>query len=449
MLVLNAAETVQKNKSYTLASWNAQGVWNPIPIERGEGVYIYDADGKRYLDWSSQLVNVNIGHSHPHVVRAIQEQAAKLCYVEPSFATGPRGRLGELLAEVTPGHLSKAFFTNGGTDAVENAMKIARLYTGKEKIFTRYKSYHGATFAAMSAGGDPRRLANEPGVPWIVRMPDPYAYRNPVYAGRTQEEGDAILADMIEDMVIMEGPEYCAAIMVEGYSGSSGVMQPTVVFFRRIREICDRYNMLLIVDEVMSGFGRTGEWFGIDHYPEVNVDIMAMAKGITCGYVPLGATMVSEAIARHFDTHVLHTGLTYSAHALACAAGVATIEVYREENLVERAREMGKVLRRGLTDLAEKHPVIGDIRGAGLHHVIELVSDRETRAPLSPFNKPMSDPMKKAAASLKAQGLSTLVRWNMIFNTPPLIVTEAQIEEGLAILDKTLTVLDEAYTGKA
>lgn len=445
--MVTAAEVVQKNKDYTLASWLAQGTWNPIPMERAEGVYVYDANGKRYIDWSSQLVNVNLGHSHPHVVKAIQEQAAQLCYVEPSSATGPRGRLGELLAEVTPGSLSKAFFTNGGTDAVENAMKIARLYTGRQKILTRYKSYHGATFAAMTAGGDPRRLANEPGVPWIVRLPDPYAYRNPVYHGRTQEEGDLILADMIEDIVLMEGPENCAAIMLEGYSGSSGIMQPTAAFWTRIREICDRYGMLLIVDEVMSGFGRTGEWFGIDHYPNVKADIMALAKGITSGYVPLGAAVVSEEIARFFDDHALHAGLTYSAHALACAAGVATIEVYRGENLIERSRELGKVLRRGLMDLAEKHPVIGDVRGVGLHHVVELVRNRETREPISPFNKPMSDPMKAAVKTLKDNGMTTLARWNMIFCCPPLIITEAQIQEGLDILDQALTVLDPHYEG--
>lgn len=443
--MLAAAETIRLNKEHTLASWMAQGTWNPIPIVRGEGVYIYDANGKRYLDWSSQLVNVNIGHSHPHVVKAIQEQAANLCYVEPGFATEPRGRLGELLAEVTPGSLSKAFFTNGGTDAIENAMKIARLFTGRQKIYTRYKSYHGATFGAMTAGGDPRRLANEPGVPWIVRLPDPYAYRNPVYRGKTQEEGDAILADMIEDIIISEGPENSAAILIEGYSGSSGVMQPSAVFYTRLRQICDKFGMLLISDEVMSGFGRTGEWFGIDHYPDAQPDIIALAKGITCGYVPLGATVVSEEIGAFFDKNVLHTGLTYSAHALACAAGVATIEVYRSENLIDRAREMGKVLRRGLMDLAEKHPIIGDVRGAGLHHVIELVKNRDTREPLSPFNKAFSDPMKQAAAALKQNGLSTLVRWNMIFNTPPLVVTEAQLQEGLTILDDVLTGLDQYY----
>ena len=445
--MLTAAETIQKNKEHTLTSWIAQGTWNPIPVERAEGVYIYDVNGKRYLDWSSQLVNVNIGHSHPHVVKAIQEQAAKLCYVDPSFATEPRGRLGELLAEVTPGNLNRAFFTNGGTDAVENAMKMARMYTGRQKILTRYKSYHGATFGAMSAGGDPRRLANEPGVPWIVRLPDPYAYRNPIYKGRTQEEGDLIIAEMIDDIVQMEGPESCAAILIEGYSGSSGIMQPSAVFYTRLRQICDRYGMLLIVDEVMSGFGRTGEWFGIDHYPDVKADIMALAKGITSGYVPLGAAVVSDEIGKYFDDHVLHGGLTYSSHALACAAGAATIEVYRNENLVDRSRELGKVLRRGLTDLAEKHPVIGDIRGVGLHHVIELVKNRETREPMSPFNKPLADPMKQTAKTLKENGLTTLVRWNMIFNTPPLIITEEQINEGLQILDDVLTTLDQYYEG--
>ncbi|MDX1993735.1 MAG: aminotransferase class III-fold pyridoxal phosphate-dependent enzyme [bacterium] len=446
--MLTAAEIVELSKEHTLVSWMAQGTWMPTPAERGEGVYVYDANGKRYLDWSSQLVNVNIGHSHPHVVKAIQEQAARLTYVEPSQTTEVRARLGDMLAEVAPNNMTKVLFCNGGTDAVENAMKIARLYTGRQKILTRYRSYHGGTFAAASAGGDPRRHANEPGVPWIVRMPDPYAYRSPVYRGRTQEEGDLILADMIEEIVILEGPEYCAAILLEGYSGSSGVMQPSAVFWTRIRQICDQYGLLLIVDEVMSGFGRTGEWFGVDHYKDAKPDIMAMAKGLTSGYVPMGATMVTQPIAEYFDDHTLWAGLTYSAHTLACAAGVATMQVYHNENLIERSRELGKVLRRGLMDLAEKHPCIGDIRGAGLHHVIELVKDRDTREPMSPFNKPLSDAMKEAAGTLKQTGLTTLVRWNMIFNTPPLIISEEQIHEGLEILDKALTKLDAHYTGK-
>jgi taurine---2-oxoglutarate transaminase len=440
-------DIAQKNKDYTLVSWGAQGPWKPIPIVRGEGVYIWDAEGKRYLDWASQLVNVNIGHSHPHVIKAIQDQAAQLCYVNPSFATEPRGRLGELLAEVTPGSLSKTFFTNGGADAIENAMKIARLYTGRQKILTRYKSYHGGTFAAATAGGDPRRLGNEPGVPWIVRLPDPYSYRNPAYRGRTQEEGDLILADMIDDIVQMEGPKECAAIMIEGYSGSSGIMQPSPAFYTRIREICDKYGMLLIVDEVMSGFGRTGEWFGIDHYPDVKTDIMVIAKGVTCGYVPLGGAIVTDEIGAFFDDHVLQAGLTYSAHTLACAAGVATIEVYREENLIERSREMGKVLRRGLMDLAERHPVIGEVRGAGLHQVVELVKNRDTREPMSEFNKPFSEPMAKATKSLRDDGINAFARWNMIFSTPPLTITEAQLQDGLTALDHALELVDPYYEG--
>jgi taurine--2-oxoglutarate transaminase len=444
---MTTAAIVQQNRDYTLTSWSAQGAWNPIVFDHAEGVYVWDDEGKRYLDWSSQLVNVNIGHSHPHVVRAIQEQAAKLTYVQPSHATAVRGRLGEMIAEVTPGNLTKTFFTLGGADAVESAMRIARLYTGKDKILTRYKSYHGGSFATASAGGDPRRQGVEPGVPWIVRLPDPYAYRSPIYRGRTQEEGDLIVAEMIEEIVLQEGPKYCAAIMLEGYSGSSGVMQPSAVFWNRIEEIVRKYDMVLIVDEVMSGWGRTGEWFGVDHYPQVKPDILATAKGLTAGYVPLGACVVSDAIAAHFDDHVLQAGLTYSAHPLACAAAIATIEVYRQENLIERAREMGKVLRRGLVDLAEKHPVIGDVRGAGLHYALELVKDRDTREPLSPFNAPFTPAMQAVNKTFRQEGLTTLVRWNYIFNTPPLTITEEQIQEGLAILDKALDAADSFYEG--
>ncbi len=445
--MVTTAEIISKNKEYTLASWTAQNAWNPITMDRAEGVYFWDTEGKRYLDWSSQLINVNVGHGHPHVIKAIQEHVAKISYAYPSIATEARGRLGELLAEVTPGNISKAFFTNGGTDAIENAMKMARLFTGRQKILTRWRSYHGATFGAATAGGDPRRHGHGPGIPDIVRLPDPYAYRSPVYNGRTQEEGDAIMADMIEEIVQMEGPQYCAAILIEGYSGTSGIIQPSAAYWNRLREICDKYGMLLISDEVMSGFGRTGEWFGVDHYPDAQPDIMALAKGITSGYVPLGAAVVSEEIAAYFDDHVLSSGLTYSSHPLAMAAGVANIEVYRNENLIENAREMGKALRRGLLDLAEKHPIIGDIRGAGLHQVIELVKNRETREPLTPFLGAASEPMQIAAKTLREEGMSTFVRWSMIFNCPPLVINEAQLQEGLQIVDHALTKLDGYYEG--
>ena len=443
----NKAEIVERNKASTLASWTAQGAWNPLTMQRAEGVYFWDHDGKRILDWSSQLINVNIGHGNPKVIKAIQDQAASLTYAYPGIATEPRARLAEMLRDIAPGELSKTFFTLGGADAIENAMKIARLYTGRQKVLARYRSYHGATFGAMSAGGDPRRLANEPGVPWIVHIHDPYAYRSPIYRGRSAEEGDAALADLIEETVHFEGPENVAAILLEGYSGTSGILQGGDVFWQRIQQICDQYGILLIADEVMSGFGRTGEWFGVDHYPFLKPDLMVMAKGLTSGYVPLGAVMVTDQVASHFEDHTLWAGLTYSAHALACAAGIANIEVYQEENLIERSRQMGKVLRSGLLELAEDHPSVGDVRGTGLHQVIELVKDRESREPLSGFNQPLSEAMSAVAASLRSQGLSTFVRWNWIFNCPPLTISEAQIREGLDMIGNALKEADRFYEG--
>jgi taurine---2-oxoglutarate transaminase len=431
-------ELAQRNKEYTLTSWSAQKSWDPITMARAQGVYFWDADGKRYLDWSSQLVNVNVGHGHPHVIKAIQEQAAAVCYAYPGIATEPRARLGELLREVTPAGLTKSFFTLGGGDGIENALKMARLVTGRQKVLGRYRAFHGGTFGAMMAGGDPRRLPNEPGVPWVVHIHDPYPYRSPLYRGRTVEEGDQALVDQIEETILFEGAENVAALLLEGYSGTSGIIQGGDVFWRGIQALCDRYSILLIVDEVMSGFGRTGEWFGVDHYPFVKPDLMVLAKGLTSGYVPLGAVMVSDKIAAYFEDHVLWGGLTYSAHALACAAAIANIEVYREEKLIENSRAMGKRLRAGLLDLAEKHACVGDIRGAGLHQVVELVRDRETREPLSGFNQPMSQEMQTIAASLRQNGMMTFVRWNLIFCAPPLVINETQVAEGVAILDQAL-----------
>ncbi len=439
---LSHDEIVRRNKEFTLASWTAQDAWNPISMARAEGVYFWDGDGKRYLDWSSQLMNVNVGHGHPHVIKAIQDQVSRMDHAYPGIATEVRAKLGEMLREVAPGDLTKSFFTIGGADAIENAMKIARMFTGRQKVITRYRSYHGATFGAMTAGGDPRRLANEPGVPWIVRVHGPYAYRSPIYRGRSADEGDEIVADLIEETLLFEGPENVAAILLEGYNGSSGIVQGGDAFWRRIQEICDQHEVLLIVDEVMSGFGRTGEWFGVNHYPYLKPDIMAMAKGLTSGYVPMGATMVTDEIATHFAGNTLWAGLTYSAHPLGCAAAIANLEVYHKEKLIERSREMGKVLRSGLMDLAEQHPSVGEIRGTGLHQVIELVKDRQTREPMSGWNKPASEPMRKVAGILREEGMSTFVKWDWIFCTPPLIINEAQIQEGLAMLDKALAAAD-------
>lgn len=437
------ANLAARNKEATLASWTTQDAWNPLTMDRAEGVYFWDADGKRYLDWSAQLINVNVGHGHPHVVKAIQEQAAKICYAYPGIATEPRARLGEMLREVTPHDLSKSFFTCSGAEAVENAMKIARLYTGRQKVLTRYRSYHGGTFGAMTAGGDPRRLANEPGVPWIVRMPDPYPYRSPIYRGLSVEEGERAVADIVEETILFEGPENVAAILLEGYNGSSGIIQGGETYWRRIQEICDKYSILLIIDEVMSGFGRTGEWFGINHYPFVKPDIMAVAKGLTSGYVPLGAAIVTDEIASYFDDHVLWGGLTYSSHTLGCATGIANIEVYQNDNLIDNSRQMGKKLRAGLNDLAEQHQSVGEIRGVGLHHVIELVKNRDTREPISGWNQPASEPMRKVAGKLRELGMSTFVKWDWIFCTPPLVINEEQIQEGLSMIDEALSIVDD------
>jgi taurine--2-oxoglutarate transaminase len=441
------AELVERNKAFTLATWIAQDSWNPISMDRADGVYFWDADGKRYIDWSSQLLNVNIGHGHPYVLNAIQEQAVRACYAYPGVATEPRARLGEMLEEITPEGLTKSFFTVGGADAVENAMKIARLYTGKQKVVTRYRSYHGATFGAMTAGGDPRRLANEPGVPWIVRVHGPYAYRSPLYQGRTPDEGDQVAVDLIEQTIQYEGPENVAAMMFEGYSGTSGIVQGGDVFWKGVQRIRDQYGVLLIVDEVLSGFGRSGKWFGIDHYPFVKPDMLAMAKGLTSGYVPLGAVTISEDIAAHFDTNTLWAGLTYSSHALGCATASANIEVYRNENLIEHSQQMGKFLRAGLVDLAENHESIGEVRGTGLLQVIELVKNRDTREPISGWNRPASEPMLKVAAKLRELGMSTFVKWDWIFCTPPLVITEEQIAEGLDIIAEALTIADQHYEG--
>jgi taurine--2-oxoglutarate transaminase len=293
----------------------------------------------------------------------------------------------------------------------------------------------------MATGG-PRRLANEPGVPWVIHFHGPYSYRSPIYRNLTEEQGDAVIADLLEETVHFEGPGNIAAIMLEGYSGSSGIVQGGEVFWKRVQEICDTHNILLIIDEVMSGFGRTGKWFGIDHYPTVRPDLMTLAKGLTSGYVPLGAVVVKDEIAEFFEENTLWCGLTYSAHALGCAAGIANIEVYKQEKLIERAEAMGKVLSNGLRELADKHPCVGEIRGTGLHQVIELVKNRESREPMSGFNQPLSEPMQKVASALRMNGISTLVRWNWVFNTPPLVINEEQIEEGLEIIDKALGEAD-------
>ena len=426
---LSSKQIVDMNKEYTFFSWSVQGQIDPIPVVRAEGVYFWDADGKRYLDFASQLVNTNVGHQHPKVVKAIQDQAAKLTFVAPGMASEPRGLLGKKLSEITPGDLNKTFFTLGGAEANENAIKIARFYTGRNKILARYRSYHGATHGAIALTGDYRRAPVEPAMPGVVHFLDPYCYRCPF--GWTIETCHRECISHVEEVIQHEGPDQIAAIILEGVTGTNGLIIPPDEYWPRMREICDKYGILLISDEVMSGWGRTGEWFAVDHW-DVVPDIITTAKGITSGYVPLGAVIVREKIARFFDDKYLFAGLTYSGHALACAAGLATIEAYEEDQIFENARTVGKYLGKRLEDLKTKHICIGDVRYIGMFSGIEFVKNRQTKEPMD------LTPIKNFLVS---NGVYVFNFKNVLFIVPPLVITEKQLEEGLTLLDEGLTEL--------
>src|SRR5579859_1363255 len=433
---------IDLNKEYTFFSWDVQGAVNPIHAVRADGIYFWDANGKRYIDFNSQLMNVNIGHGNRKVIETIKKQAETLTYMYPGIATDTRGKLGEKLAEITPGNLKKTFFSLSGTEANEAALKMARQYSGRQKILARFRSFHGQGFGAQQAGGDPRRVPNEPGVPWVIHFHDPYRYR--CLFCRDLDACNLMCADHVEQVIQFEGPDTIAAIMLEGYSGSSGIIAPPdPEYWTRVRQLCDKYGILLIVDEVMSGFGRTGKWFGVDNYPDARPDIMTMAKGLTSGYVPLAATIVTDEIARYYDKNPLWVGGTYSSHTLACATALAVIDVYEEEGLIDNSAKKGSVLESGLKDLQAEHPSVGDVRGIGLFHVLELVKNRDTRAPMSEFNKPLSDPMKQLSAHLRSKGLFAFVRWNMLFTVPPLIINEQQIQESLSIINEALSLTDK------
>jgi taurine--2-oxoglutarate transaminase len=427
------------NKEFTFFSWSVQGQINPIPVERAEGIYFWDTDGKRYIDFSSQLMNTNIGHQHPRVVKAIQEQAAKLCFVHPGNATDVRGLLGRKLAEVTPGNLKKTFFTLGGAEANENAIKIARFYTGRHKILARYRSYHGATHGSIALTGDYRRLAVEPAMPGAVHFLDPFCYRCPF--GQKKETCKRECISHLEEIIGHEGPDKIAAVIMEGVVGSNGIIVPPDDYWPRVRQICDKYGILLISDEVMSGWGRTGKWFAVDHW-SVTPDIITTAKGITSGYVPLGAAIVSEPIAKFFDDKYLYAGLTYSGHALACAAAIATIAVYEEDHLMENAITVGRHLGEALEGLKVRHQSVGDVRYIGLFSAIELVANRETKEVLAP------SVMAEVGKVLRQNGLFTFIMANnmgsIVFVVPPLCITREQVDEGLAIVETALGVADKA-----
>lgn len=436
---------LQNNLQHTIFSWSKQSGLNPLNIKSAKGIYLHERSGKRILDFSSQLMNVNIGHGHPRVAEAVARQMAEVSFVHPGMITEARGELGKKLAEVMPGTLERTFFTVGGADAIENAIKFARLYTGRAKIISLYQSYHGATYGALSAGGDPRGLPHDhQGVPNIIHVENPYFYRCPWNSATPEECTKNAVANM-ERVIKFEGPQYIAAILMEGESGSSGCIKYPPGYWQGVKEIADRYNILLISDEVMSGFGRTGKWFGIEHHG-VEPDIMCMAKGLTSGYIPMGGMSVREELIQHFDNKPLPLGLTYSAHAVACAAALEVLQIYEDENLVENAAEMGLYMEQQVAKLAEKHPSIGDFRNTGLLGCIELVKNRKTKEPMAPWNAGPQEMeiMNKVNAKLLELGLFTFVRWNYIFTAPPLCITREQIDEGLEIISRAIAIADEA-----
>jgi len=436
-------QIINDSMKYTLTSWSKQRGAKPMVIEKGEGVYIYDADGKRYIDFSSQLIAVNIGHGHPKVAEAVARQMSEVSYVYPGMTTSVRAELGKKLAEISPGSLNRTFFTLGGAEAVENAIKLARIYTGRHKIVSLYQSYHGATYASSTVGGDPRKFPiDAQQAPNFVHAENPYFYRCP-WNSNTQEECAVNAAAHLERVIQYEGPNSVAAIMMEGESGSSGCIKYPAGYWKKVKAIADKYGILTIDDEVMSGFGRTGKWFGIDHHG-VEPDIMCMAKGITSAYLPLGGMMVSEEIAKTFDDKPLMLGLTYSAHPVSLAAANAVIDIYKEENLIENAEAVGKYMDEKMNEMITKHPSIGDWRNTGLLGCIELVKNRKTKEPMVRWNAPPTEMevMNKVFAKINELGMYTFGRWNLIFIAPPLCVTKEQVDEGLEIISEALKIAD-------
>jgi len=433
---MSGDEIVRLCRRHTMYEWSAQSKVDPIPVARAEGVYFWTPEGKRFLDFNSQLMCTNIGHSHPKVVRAIQEQAATLAYANPFMATEPRARLGVKLTEITPGDIDTFFFTNGGADANENAIRIARVVTGRHKILARYRSYHGGTAGAIALTGDPRRWAAEPGLPGIVRAPDFHKWARP-----EPEPLDVCLREL-EDVIRFEGGQNIAAFVMEPVVGTNGILIPPDGYMQGVREMCDRHGILLIADEVMSGFGRTGRWFAVDHW-NVVPDILTMAKGITSAYVQLGAVGMRPHVAKVFTDRAFPGGLTYNSHPLACATALATLAVYEEEDLIARAARMGEILRTRLQALQRRHPSVGATRSIGLFGLVELVRNRRTYEPMAPYGG-TSDEMVAIGRFFREHGLYTFVRFNTFFTNPPLVISEEQLDEGLAIIDQALDITDKA-----
>lgn len=432
------------NLKHTLFAWSKQAGLNPLNIVKTKGVYLYEASGKKIIDFSSQLMNVNIGHGDTRVNEAIIRQMDEVGYVVPAASTEVRGRLGKRVAEIAPEGMNKTFFTLGGADAIENGIKIARVVTGRHKIISLYRSYHGSTHGAFSAGGDPRKHAVDANqVPNFIHVENPYFYRCPWHSTTPEECAERAAAHM-EQVIQYENPESVAAILMEGESGSSGCIKYPPGYWKKVKAIADKYGILTISDEVMSGFGRTGKWFGVDNHG-VAPDIICMAKGLTSGYLPLGGVIVSDKIAKHFDDKAMPLGLTYSAHPLSCAAALAVIDIYESDDLFANTIKMGKYIEEQIEKMKDKHPSIGDFRNTGLLGCIELVKNRKTKEPVTPWNaKPdKMEVTNKIGAKLKELGMFTFVRWNYIFVAPPLIINKDEVDEGLDILSKAISIADE------
>jgi len=445
MIDITESEILPLSLEHTFFTWSAQGSVKPIPVKNAKGVYFWDISGKRYLDFNSMTMCVNIGHGNERVINAIIEQARTLPYAGPPMATKPRAALGRTLASITPDPLSKYLFTLGGADANENAIKLARAYTGKSKILARYRSYHGATAGAMAATGDPRRIAWEPFLmPGVVHFLDPYRYRSTFHRTNPTIPEDEFCLDYLnhlEEMIQYEGPGSIAAILIEPVTGTNGIIVPPKGYLEGVRSLCDQYDILLIADEVMSGFGRTGEWFAVNHW-NVVPDLMTMAKGLTSGYAPLGAVAMRPEISAYFNDRKFEAGLTYNSHPISLAAAIANIQVLKDDKIVEHAARMGPILHRLLTDLGEQHPSVGDVRSIGLFGIIELVKDRVTKEPMAPFNQssPEMDGFRRYCLD---QGLYLYTHWNTVLIIPPLIITEDQLREGLEIIDRGLDILEQ------
>jgi taurine--2-oxoglutarate transaminase len=433
---MSGEEMIALSKKHTLFEWTAQSKVDPIPVARAKGIYFWTPEGKRFIDFNSQLMCVNIGHADARVIKAIREQTEVLAYANPFMATEPRARLGAKLAEITPGDIDVFFFTNGGAEANENAIRLARHATGRHKILARYRSYHGATAGSITLTGDPRRWAAEPGLPGVVHVLDPYHGIE-----RGWDSAEESLA-MLEEVIQLEGPQTIAAFILESVTGTNGVLVPPDGYMQGVRRLCDKHGILMICDEVMAGFGRTGKWFAIDHW-NVVPDIITMAKGLTAAYVQLGAVGMRRSIADQFKDKVFYGGLTYNSHPVACAAALAAIRVYEEDRLIENAGRMGAVMADLMTDLSLRHPSVGAARSIGLFGLIELVRDAAKRTPLAPFNE-TSDEMIALGKFFRQEGLYTFIRWNTFFTNPPLCITEAELREGFAIVDRGLEITDRA-----